>query len=579
MPSNRSATCRGPEADVERLRDREGLAWLAGLLLASAAAVALLRGLEPGTARTGLSLLALLAFAAPLLLLRAPSASASALAAGAVAGWVVGVAVALPVPAGWFFPDVAWHTAKAAVAAAGHPLDDPILRAPTLYPFLFALFVGAPVALGLSPAAAMWAAAPISLTGTFFAYHRLARTQLEPRAAAWAAVALPLFLYSPARGYALLASPFGLSLGFVFGGLALGLGGLERGNGRRLAAAGLLLGTAGLIWYAHLPWLLLWVLWLAWRQPRRLAPLALGAAPCALLFLLHLGVLAGRGLLGDDAVTSPANQGGWPHWLGLVGRSALSLSSGSLAETPFWIGPLLLVLMGVAWRRRPARGRLLQPALAAACVALAGVAVVLGARLTYGEFFLWRYGFVLYAVLLLAAAAARPFQLAGRGVPALLAAALAAAVCVPGWLASRYENARADQQRYEATVRDVDRFLAEHTDFDEPVFAPFGVWEGAIGCCLPRPNLVDRQGGLYKYASAKLVAQRWSTYHELRRSRDAEQAAALLRPYGFRYAVLRTRSEAPGFAALSRGFEVVLRNEQYVVVDLSRPRRDGGAAR
>ena len=544
--------------------------WGAALLVTAACVAALLRLLDGAVAAAALSAVALAA-ALPLLLLpRDPSERACALAAGAAAGWVVGVALALPAPAGWFFPDVAWHTAKAAVAAAGHPFDDPILRGPTLYPFLFGAVVGAPVALGLSASTAMWLASPVSLAGAFWAHRQLAGTTLGPLATAWSALALPAFLYFPTRSYALLPTPFNFSLFFVFAGLALAVRALEQDDRRRLALAGLTLGTAGLLWYAHLPWIAAWAAWLALR--RRAAPLLVGAAPCALLLLLHLAVLASAGLLGDSGVTTAPVEGGWLRWLGVVGRNSLTLSGGrSLADVPFWMGPLLLGLLAVSWLRRPPGRPWMQPALAVACIALGVVAVLLGQRLTYGEFFLWRYTFVLYALLLVTAAGARPLALAGRRLPAAAVAALAAALFAPGWLVARYESSVADEARFDATVAEVQRFLQESTRFDEPVFAPFSVWEGAIGCCAPRPNLVDRQGGLYKYASAALVGERWHDYRELRRTGNAEAIAERLRPYGFRFAVLRSSAQAPGFAALAAGFEVVLRNDEYVVVDLRRP--------
>ena len=173
------------------------------------------------------------------------------------------------------------------------------------------------------------------------------------------------------------------------------------------------------------------------------------ASPCALLLLAHLAVLAGEGLLGGNAVTVPAAVGGWPLWLSTVGRNALTLSGGaSLAEVPFWMGPLLLALLAVAWLRRPAGRRWVAWPLAPACVCLLGFAVLLGQRLTYGEFFLWRYTFVLYALLLVTAAGARPWSVGGRSVSALAVAALAAAVFAPGWLGSRYQASLAVGWRF-----------------------------------------------------------------------------------------------------------------------------------
>jgi len=559
----------------------EGLAWGAGLAL-TASCVAVLLRVEPGGSRWLLSGLALLAFALPLLGTRDPTPRACAAAAGAVAGWVVGIALALPVPAGWFFPDIAWHTAKAAVAASGHPLHDPILRTPTLYPFLFAAAVGAPVSLGVSAATAMWAAAPLSLAGAFAAYYALARSVLSPGSAAWASAALPAFFFNPSRGYALLPTPFGLSLSCVFLGLALTLRARSAGD-RRLLGAGLALGAAGLLWYAHLPWIVLFTLWLVWREPRRLRLLALGALPCALALAFHLAVLAQGGLLSGSAVTAGGVEGGWLRWLGVVGRNALTLSgSAPLARVPAWIGPLLLALLAVAWWRParpsgegegaagPTHGRV-DPALWAACACLALLPLLAGHRLTYGEFFLWRYTFVLYALLLVIAASALPFPVGGRRVPVLALAALAAAVWAPGWLLGRHAATVADAARFEAETRPVVRFLEAHTTFDEPVFAPFDVWEETIGCCAPRPNLVDRGGGSYKYASAAAVGTRWQDYRSLRGETDPKRAAALLRAYGVRFAVLRRGSKGRGFATLEKSFETAVETEAYVIVDLGRP--------
>jgi hypothetical protein len=301
-------------------------------------------------------------------------------------------------------------------------------------------------------------------------------------------------------------------------------------------------------------------------------PLLLGALPCGLVLLFHLAALAREGLLGASGIRGPAVHGGWPDWLALAGKNFLTLSGHlALSEVPCWIGPLLFALLAVSWLRRDRARPWIGPALAAACVALLGFALVGGRRLTYGEAFLWRYTFVLYALLLLPAAAARPWRLAGREVPALAAAALAAALAVPGWLVARYQASLVDLRHYEETVRPVQEFLETHTGFDEPVFAPVSIWEEAIACCAPRPNLVDRYGGQYKYAPASVSGPRWHAYSEVRRSRDPAEIAELLAPWGFRYAVVSTHPRAPGFETLADGFEVVLRTPAYLVVDLRRP--------
>jgi hypothetical protein len=56
---------------------------------------------------------------------------------GSGAGALAGVLLAQPTPTNWLMSDVAWHVAKLALAADGAPLEDPILRVPTIYPFLF----------------------------------------------------------------------------------------------------------------------------------------------------------------------------------------------------------------------------------------------------------------------------------------------------------------------------------------------------------------------------------------------------------------------------------------------------------
>jgi hypothetical protein len=119
----------------------------------------------------------------------------------------------------------------------------------------------------------------------------------------------------------------------------------------------------------------------------------------------------------------------------------------------------------------------------------------------------------------------------------------------------------------------VARFLEQHTQPDEPVFATTETWDRSIGCCVPRPNLVARRGGIYNFAPAEVVAPRWKTYLEVLEQHDPRAVRDALRPYGFRLVVVaRDELSRPGLAAVARGFEAVLENGSYLIFDLERPR-------
>ncbi len=282
-------------------------AWLGGLLFTSlivgVSARELLPGAPPGTVRTaaaiaGMSVLALLAG-------RAASPRRCAAAAGASAGILVGLALALRTPLHWFYTDVAWHSAKVATVAAGHPFDDPILRIPTIYPFAFHLLLAGPVRLGVPLREVMWAVTPLTLAANLFAYWWLARRFLAAREAAWAAIAFPLFFYSLARGYFYLASPFNLSLVFVFAGLGSLVAGAASGSRPKLFAAGLLLGCAALIWYAHLLWIpLAVVVWGLRAGVRRAELVAAGGLLPAAVLAVHVAVLGGAGHISATAISA-----------------------------------------------------------------------------------------------------------------------------------------------------------------------------------------------------------------------------------------------------------------------------------
>jgi hypothetical protein len=575
-------------AGAGRSAPREGAAWLAGFAATAlpVASALWLRASDHSATPVWIAeqVIGLAAVVVLLLGARAPGARRCAAAAGAAAGVLVGVALAQRTPTAWFMKDVAWHCAKVAVAARGSPLDDPILRTPTIYPFLFSALVGAPVALGLPVRAAMWAVTPLSLAAGLAAYHRLARAFLRPAPAAWTAAAFPLVVYVPLSGYWLLPNPFNLSVAFVFGGLALLARGTPAGpatpatpaidGGRRLAAAGACLGTAGLLWYAHLLWIvpgtLIWALG-RWRAFLRVA---LGALAPALVLALHAGLLWRAGHLGAAGITGRDPPGSVLERLLALGRNLMSLSGGyALSEVATgWIGPLVGLLLALALvRRERADG----PPRVLASFAPAFLPALLwaGMKLTFWQEFSWRYAFLLYALALVAVGAARPWRIAGRELGPIAIAGVAGILCGPLWMRLLVEASLSWNERYEREVRPVAAFLERHTSFDEPVFASTETWEAWIAISAPRPTLVDRLGGVFKYAPAKVAGPRWRLLQEIQGMQDAAEIAARLAPYGFRYALIADGDRAqPGFAALAEGFETALESGRAVLVDLTRPR-------
>jgi hypothetical protein len=308
-------------------------AWCAGALVAGAL-LALAFVLLAPAALSGATLAGVCAAAWILgpftLLARAePGEQRCAFAAGTGAGVLCGVVAAFPTPTAWFMSDVAWHVAKIARVALGHPLDDPILNEPTIYPFAFHAALALPVACGVPvvlvmklcsvlviavPAARASTRSPRAL--------RLTARRLGQRSR------LPLFFYASTAGYAFLPTPFNASLGCVFLG-ALGLVASTRTGARGAAAwGGLALGLATLCWYGHAPWIGLAVL--LWGRTRRkqLAAVLLGAVPCALVLLVHLASLRGSGdgqataIVGAEASASLAER-----WAGM-GRNLLTISGG-----------------------------------------------------------------------------------------------------------------------------------------------------------------------------------------------------------------------------------------------------------
>src|SRR5688572_15954229 len=141
------------------------LAWLAGFFTTALPVAWAFAGLDVGPG-AGLLVVGVLGMLVPLLALAArtgPSGARAALGAGAGAGVLAGVLLAQPTPTCWLMSDIAWHAAKIDLVARGRLLEDPILRAPTIYPFAWHLALAAPVALGASVKAVLWCASPLFL--------------------------------------------------------------------------------------------------------------------------------------------------------------------------------------------------------------------------------------------------------------------------------------------------------------------------------------------------------------------------------------------------------------------------------
>ena len=556
-----------------------GLAWIAGLASTLVPTCTALRAgaFDSSTPWLAEILFALAAILVALLLLvpREPGPVRCAAAAGAGAGVLVGIALAQHTPTSWFMSDVAWHTAKVTLTAAGRPLEDPILRAPTIYPFLFHLAAALPVVLGCSVRAVMWAVTPIALSACAWAYWTLARAFLTPLNAAWTAIALPLVFYAPTSGFAFLPNPFNASLAFVFAGLGLLARGVQTLDRRALTGAGLALGIAGLLWYGHLPWLVASTIMLSVRRPRAWLPIAIGATPAVVFLALHCAWLAHSGSLGPTAVVQSAASETTSDRLLAMGRNLMSLSGGArLSKAPGWIGASLIALLAVAFVRRQSRSRASGTILWSTIAAVAVVLIWAGLEITYWQPFSWRYAFLLDALLLIVIGAARPLRMAGRDAPPVMLASLVALWWGPVCALPHLQSSLNMEQIYESSGVEIVHFLETHTSADQPVFASVDTWDRAIGCCVPRPNLVARNGGNYNFAPAAVVDARWKDYVAICALDDPRAIESLLHPYGFRYAVLRPQDafDAPGFRALAEGFEVVLANDDFTIVDLSRPK-------
>jgi hypothetical protein len=562
------------------------VAWLAGLATTAVPLALVLRAVESVTLEAALVIGLGLALCAALVLVVPDEAQgdevgggrAAALCAGAGAGLLVAVALSLRHPYGLIQLDVCWHSAKVAVAALGHPLDDPILRTPTIYPFLFSALLALPVALGLAVATVMQAVTPVSLAFALWGAWWMAGAFVGPQRAALAQLALPLFFYYPLGAYVLLPTPFNLSIGVVLAGLGpwargAGAGGRAPRPGR-LAAAGTLLGTAGLLWYAHLLWITAAVLLWGMRRVRLARWVVVGAAVPAAVLALHVGLLAAEGNLGGAGITGDAPAELARARLGGMLRNLMS-SSGheALDRVPSWIGPLLAAALVLAFARRPARrvdanGVLRWAALTiVVCIAWGGF------RLTYWEPFSWRFLFLLEALCVVFVAGARPWRVGRTSLGPVLAPVLAALVLPPWWMARMASLSDAASARQLERIGPVTEFLRASTAADEPVFASNKTWEQAIAIGAARPGFVDRNGGTYKYAPGARVAGRWRDLQALADLGDARAVAELLAPYGFRYAVVSDEDRArPGYEALARGFAAEIDAGGYRVVDLRQPR-------
>ena len=180
---------------------------------------------------------------------------------------------------------------------------------------------------------------------------------------------------------------------------------------------------------------------------------------------------------------------------------------------------------------------------------------------------------VFAALLLACAASAREWTVARRPVGLLVFAACAAPLSASSAVLLHLQRSRAFADQYARGGAQVAQYLGEHTQVAEPVFASTDTWDRAIGCSLPRANLVARRAGIYNFAPADVVAPRWKDYVELLELDDPAAVRARLAPYGFHRAVVaRAETRVPGLGALVRGFEPVLETELYVIVDLDRPR-------
>jgi hypothetical protein len=562
--STASSAAPQPFAAVELL-------WYGGTLILVSIPVALcVHAVASTNARAwewpALAAIPLIVAAAMLLGAREVGPGRAAVAAASGAGVLVGVALALHAPAYWVSPDTAFHMAKVAVAADGHAWHDPIVRERTIYPFLYHWLLAWPVRAGAPLRDVMTAISAVAFVGTSVSFWWAARARLDPTRAAWAALALPLFFHAPTRAYMLLPDPSNLSWLFLFAGLGLLLRSETR-PGVASIGAGAVFGAAGLIWYGHLPHLAILVLLLLVSHPKLAIRVAAGALPFALVFAIHL--LAVSDAPGGEAIVA---EGGEPltDRLAAMIRNVLGLSGGAAwSEIPWWIGVLGIAMSVSQWKFLRSNLGIVLPRLTLAMgVCLFGS----GLLFRYWEPFAWRYAYLFWVLLMLSAAAARPWRLAGRRIPATAIAAVLAVVLVPRWwLPVAWETERLSTA-FEESGEQVAAFLEENTDFDEPVFASVATWEYAIGCCVPRPNLVGRGEGIHNYVPASVVGTRYRDYLAVVSGSSATENAAILAPYGFRYAVIHVRdTDRPGLAALAAGFEVRVLTAEYLVVDLQAP--------
>ena len=506
------------------------------------------------------------------LLVQRPHGDRTALAvvAGLGVGVGVGLAASLASPAYWFSPDTAWHTAKVAAVAAGSPLLDPIYQWPSMYPFAWHLLPAALVEWGLPLRAVMTALPALSLAATGAAFWLLARSCMEDRAAAAVSLALPLTFHAPLRGYILLPEPFNGSLPLVFVALALLVRGRARHSHLQIGIAGLLLGAAGLFWYGHLPWIALFVAAVAVYDRGALRPLVLGGLSAALVLLWHLASLpegalgGGGGVLGAVAGVQIGERS-----LGILTNLFTLSGSADVSAAPWWIGALLaavFVSTAVGWNGVP-RSHFLLVALVSS---LALVLVSAGLLMRYWEPFSWRYAMLLWSLLLLLGAWRADLQLGSWRLPVAAPVALLALPYLCWTLLPVVRSSMDLSQQYDRTGADLVAFLDGHSAPLDPVFASIATWEHGIGCCTPRPNLSDRDGGTYKYAPAAIAGPRFETYLEVAALEDPHKVNELLAPYGFRLAVIHRKDLArPGYLALTRGFPVLFKNADFVVVELT----------
>jgi hypothetical protein len=298
------------------------------------------------------------------------------------------------------------------------------------------------------------------------------------------------------------------------------------------------------------------------------------------VLVAHLASLPPAGDAATSAILRPTEGDELAaRFVGLA-RNLMTLSgSAALPEAAWWIGPTLLA-GAVAALARPrndgADGGRRFPVLLVLALALTAACLLAATwRMTFWRPFSWRYGFLLFALVLAFATTARPFLVAGRRIPFVALPALAAPWMAGAGALACLVRSHAYVELHAAGGAEVGRFLVERTGPDEPVFATPDTWDRVVAPLAPRPNLVARNGGLYNFAPADVVAPRWTAYEQALAAGSAGEAREALRPFGARLAVLAREELArhAGLAALAGGFDVVLENARYVVVDLDAPAR------